>query len=330
MSRLSRLTVSTVAVSVLSLTASGCVTVHGEREVVPTATKAEAARALKDFTAAYNAADKAYDPALDADQVTGPLSAINQAGLRAKQKNNPDGNAQHVPLELTDATFSIPAKAGWPRWFIADTDSNRDRDDDPSLDTRWFVAFTRGGPDQAWEAAYLSILTPDEIPELAKDKNGRARPVAPDGGGLAVSPGRLSAAYASYLQDGEGELFADGQHTSDWRLARRKNAKGPGRQTQYIDQEMTKGPNAPMALRTKDGGALVLFATRHFEKWTAAPGVPLNPDADVKALMKGEAKESVTLERVSNQAVLVPAKGATDSKVEFLNRIQGLTGAKGS
>ena len=64
------------AVTALSvLTASGCVVVHGEREVVPAATRAEAARALKDFTTAYNTADKAYDRSLDADQVTGRARA---------------------------------------------------------------------------------------------------------------------------------------------------------------------------------------------------------------------------------------------------------------
>lgn len=57
--------------------ASGCVVVHGEREVVPTATRTEAARALKDFTAAYNKADKANDSSLDADRVTGALGAID-------------------------------------------------------------------------------------------------------------------------------------------------------------------------------------------------------------------------------------------------------------
>lgn len=45
--------------------------------------------------------------------------------------------------------------------------------------------------------------------------------------------------------------------------------------------------------------------------------------------MTGEAKQSITLESVSNQAVLDPGPGAADQKVEFLARIQGLTGAKG-
>ena len=64
-------------------------TVHGELEVLPGATRTEAAQALDDFLVAYNKADKAYDPALDADRVTGSLGAINQAGLKARRKNSP-------------------------------------------------------------------------------------------------------------------------------------------------------------------------------------------------------------------------------------------------
>ena len=67
----------------LALTASGCVVVHGEREVLPAATRAEAAEALKEFTAAYNAADKAYDSSLDADRTTGALADIDGARLKA-------------------------------------------------------------------------------------------------------------------------------------------------------------------------------------------------------------------------------------------------------
>lgn len=61
----------------LSLTASGCVVVHGEREVLPATTRAEAATALQQFTTAYNAADKAYDSSLDAAHVTGALGDID-------------------------------------------------------------------------------------------------------------------------------------------------------------------------------------------------------------------------------------------------------------
>src|SRR5688500_895153 len=108
-----------VLVLALSVTASGCVVVHGEREVLPATTRAEAAKALEEFTAAYNKADKAYDSSLDADHTTGALADIDEARLKAGRVNSPEGNASHTPLELTDAKFTIPKKAGWPRWFLA-------------------------------------------------------------------------------------------------------------------------------------------------------------------------------------------------------------------
>ncbi|WP_231626757.1 hypothetical protein [Streptomyces apocyni] len=321
MSKVSRLT-RVAAVLALAALASGCVTVHGERAIVPTATEEEAAQALEDFTTAYNKADKAYDPALSAGRVTGPLGAINQAGLRAKQKNNPDGNPGHSPLELTDAKFAIPQQAGWPRWFVADTKSNRGER------TRWFLIFTRGGPDQLWQASYLTILGTDRVPEFTTDDDGWAEPVAPDSTEFAAAPESLSRRYTTYLKDG-GDGFAPGKNTTVWRAAREKNSSRPGMSTQWVDQPLSDEGFAPRGLRTKDGGAVVFFASRHYEKRTAAQGVRLSVPPDLKALMTGEAKRSVTTEYTSNQIVRVPAKTADTTEVTVLNRIQGTTGAKG-
>ncbi|MBT2528063.1 hypothetical protein J7E91_22255 [Streptomyces sp. ISL-99] len=340
-STLRRLGTALATATALSLTASGCVTVHGELEVVPAATESEAAQALKDFTAAYNKADKAYDPALDAGRVTGALGAINQAGLKARQAQSPNGNPRHDPLELTDAKFSIPKKAGWPRWFVADTDSNRDKDGG-RLDTRWLLVFVRGGANQLWEVSHLSVLTPDEMPAFKKDKDGWAEPVAPDAPGLVVPPKDLSVQYASYMQDGKPENFAPGPHTSAVRQMRQKTARQVGRTVQYLDQALDTGMFAPLGLVTEDGGATVFFATRQFEQQTVADGVRLDLNADVRALMTGTAKTKLTKERVSSQVVLVPPKDAAGGssggtgagvgkpQVTVLARIQGLTAAKGS
>ncbi|MFE9855775.1 hypothetical protein [Streptomyces sp. NPDC005780] len=310
------------------MTASGCVTVHGELEVVRAATRSEAAQALADFTAAYNAADKAYDPALDADQVTGPLGAINQAGLRARQRNNPDGNANHRPLELTDATYVIPKKAGWPRWFVADTDSNRDQDSGKQ-DTRWLFVFVRSGPDAGWKAAYLAVATPTRIPEFAKDGEGWATPVAADSAAQAVAPEDLGAQYTGYLQKGTPDVFAPGTATSVWRTAR-LNTRRAGFSYQYIDQPLNSGTFAPVGLETADGGALVFFSSKHFERQTAAQGLRPTVSPDVAALMTGEVRSTLTKERISSQLVYVPKKGAGTGKVIMLNRVPGLTSAKGS
>ncbi|MEV0171087.1 hypothetical protein AB0I00_08150 [Streptomyces sp. NPDC050803] len=303
----------------LSLTASGCVVVHGERELVPAATQAEAAKALKEFTTAYNAADKAYDSSLDADHVTGALGDIDEARLTAGHANSPEGNTAHSPLEFTDAEFTIPKKAGWPRWFVANAQGNR------GGDSRWLMVFTREGLAEPWEAAYLTLVGPDDLPEFKKDKDGWAEAVDAESLELAVPPADLSKDYTDYLRDG-GDTFADGSHTSGWREKRTKNAKKPGLVTQYIDEPLTEGDYAPVALRTADGGALVFFTTHHFQKQTAAAGTSVpTPNDSVLALTKGEIKQSLTMEFVSNEVALDPVEG----QVSILGRIEGLTGAKG-
>ncbi|GGS21019.1 hypothetical protein AB0E75_00150 [Streptomyces griseoviridis] len=322
MSRLDRSILIGAAVTALSLTASGCVVVHGEREVLPGATRAEAAEALEEFTAAYNEADRAYDVSLDEDHTAGALAAIDAARLKAGKANNPGGNPSYTPLELTDAEFTIPKKAGWPRWFVADARGNK------GGDVRWLLVFTRDGLDDAWEAAYLTLLSPGDVPEFRTDRDGWAEAVSADTARLAVSPAELSKSYTDYLQDG-GEGFAAGPHTSAWRAQRAKQASRPGLATQYIDEPLTDGDYAPLALRTEDGGALVFFATRHYEKQTAASGASVpTPNRDVLALTEGEIKQALTMEFVSNEVALDPPAGADDD-VAVLGRLQGLTAAKG-
>lgn len=307
------------ALTALSLTASGCVVVHGEREVLPAATEAEAAKALRDFTAAYNAADKAYDSSLDARHVTGPLADIDSARLKAGRVNHPDGNPSHSPLELTDAKFTIVEKAGWPRWFLADAKGNK------GGDARWLLVFTRDSQDAPWEVTYLTLVAPDAVPEFKKDEDGHVEAVPADSPELSVAPEDLSKSYVDYLEAG-GTAFADGTHTSEWRELREENAKRPGLVRQYLDEPLTQGDYAPLGLRTADGGALVFFSTRHFEKQTAAAGATVpTPNNDVLALTTGEIKQSLTMEFVSNEVVLDPKSGP----VEMLGRIQGLTSAKG-
>ncbi|MEU1593530.1 hypothetical protein ABZ468_11895 [Streptomyces sp. NPDC005708] len=317
---LNRIALATVTAAAVAVTASGCVVVHGEREVVPTVRRAEAARALGDFLTAYNKADKAFDRTLDADRVTGALADIDGGKLAAGHKNNPGGNPGHTPLKLTDARFTIPEKAGWPRWFVADAHANKG-----SADAHWLLVFTRSDPDKVWAVSYLTILAAGDVPAFKKDKDGWAEPVTAGDAALAVEPRRLGTQYATYLKSG-GNTFAPGAHTSQWRATRLKNASRPGLARQYIDEPLTNGDYAPVGLRTTDGGALVFFATHHYEKQTAAPGVDINvTDSNIKALLTGEVKQSLTLEFVSNQAVLDPSKGP----VKFLSRVEGLTGAKG-
>ncbi|MFI9391742.1 hypothetical protein ACIG53_12755 [Streptomyces bauhiniae] len=299
------------SLAVCALMTSGCVVVHGEREVLPAASRAEASRALARFTDAYNKADRAYDSSLDAGYVTGAFAAIDSARLKAGHANSPGGNSRHTPLTLTDAKFTIPAKAGWPRWFVVDAKGNK------GGSARWLMVFVRDGLDEAWQVAYLTLVPAGQVPEFR---------VGADGWAEAAPSGDLSSRYAAYLRDG-GKTFADGPSTSGWRTVRAQQARKPGLVRQYIDEPLTRDDFAPLALRTVDGGALVFFASHHYEKRTAAAGTSVAiPNRDVQALTKGEVKQSLTLEFISNQAALTPADGGP---VSVVGRLQGLTAAQG-
>jgi hypothetical protein len=313
-------TTAFVSAAALS-TLTGCVTVHGEREVIPSTTKAEARKALERFTDGYNTAYRTGDPAAIADVETGALHAMGQAGLTTQRATRPNGNPDYPPLELTDVKLAIPKQAGWPKFFVMDTDSNRD-------DNRWLLVFTRSGADRPWKASYLSILSNDEVPDFRTDKDGWAEPVAVGASSdLVVAPGRLSTSYTEYLQTGGGGLFADGLATSEQREARRKLLRTPTFWTEFKDEPAKSPQYAPVALRTADGGALAFFTTHHAEKRTMAEGYRIGriKDATATALLTGKPDTWLTLVRISESAVRIPPEG----QVVFLNRLEGLTSAKG-
>ncbi|GAA2401632.1 hypothetical protein GCM10010420_30690 [Streptomyces glaucosporus] len=317
-----------VAVLVAVLTGltgvSGCVTVHGEKAVVPATTEAEAAKVLEEFTKTNNEANRTYDAKLNTTIETGALGAIDQAGLRAKRSVHPDGNPDPSPLELSDARFLIPKQAGWPKFFVADAASNRSRG------ARWLLVFTRGGIAEKWKASYLAVLAENAVPDFAEDGEGHVEAVpAGETARLAMAPEDLGRAYADYLREG-GDAFADGPLTSEVREERKKSAVSPGARTEWADLPAEDARFAPLGLRTEDGGALVFFTTHHQSKQTVAEGYrPRVRDPYVKALLEGTPKQSVTYVRVALQTASVPAADAADRKVRLVYRLQGLTGAKG-
>ncbi|GGO58544.1 putative lipoprotein [Streptomyces daqingensis] len=320
-----RLLGAAATTTVLTVALSGCVTVHGETAVVPAVSKAEAKKVLEKFSKTSNKANRAFDVKLNSTVETGALGAIDQAGLKSRKKVQPEGNPGYKPLRLSDERFLIPKQAGWPKFFVADTQTNRMRNG------RWLFVFQRDSADAPWKASYLAVIENSEMPEFAVGKGGYAKAVpGTSGHGLVLAPDELSDAYVSYLRDGKGEEdFAPGAHTSKRRAQREGSANRPGRRTEFADQAAKAPQYAPFGLRTEDGGALVFFASHHHSKETFAEGYkPPVKDPLLKALMTGEPKQSVTYVRVSEQAVTVPSKKA-GGQVGFLNRIDGLTSAKG-
>lgn len=309
------------AVVPVVLAASGCVTVHGEDALVPAVDKADAPGVVKRFVSTSNKANRTLDTELNATVETGVLAAVDEASLKVRRAKHPGGDPDYAPLELSDTRYLVPELRGWPKWFVADTANNRGGD-------RWLIAFVRDDADSPWKASYLTVLEEGEMPRFATDEDGYAEAVAPGASGLALAPKELSSAYADYLSaESTGSAFAEGEHTSRLRTARDAEKKTDRYVTQYVDEPAGETGFAPLALRTADGGALVMFASRHSWKVVYAQGVTVpRVDEYTRTLMSGTPKRAVTRVGIAEQAALVP-KGS--GGVRILNRIMGTVAARG-
>src|SRR5690606_25947192 len=123
-----------------------------------------------------------------------------------------------------------------------------------------------------WYATYLTVTAPGRLPEFREDEDGYLEDIPVDGDqpGLAVAPRELSEAYATYLQQEEGP-FAAGDYTSGLLTAREEENSNPEYEMSYQDEAIdpAREPHmAPIAVRTADGGAMVMFTTRHFDRQT--------------------------------------------------------------
>jgi hypothetical protein len=320
---MNRRRVSLGAAVALTLPLAGCMTVHGERENIPSVQKAEAAAALAKFTAVNNRVGRTYDSKGVAAVESGALGTTDEAGLRAKHANHPQGNSGYRPLVFSDSRYLIPRQVGWPKYFVVDTATNR------GSTARWLLVFRRAAAGQPWKASYVASVPTAEVPKFAQDKDGYAVALGLAGTNLLVQPGQLSADYATYLGgSGGSDVFADGPSTSQLRGDRNAHAKTANSVTQYADQPAEGGDLTPVALRTADGGALVFFASHHQSRATFRAGYRLQIDADTKALMTGTPRTAVTLSRLADVAATVPPAGGS-GKVVFLSRVVGLVTAKG-
>jgi hypothetical protein len=325
MRRRARLTTA-VAGLVLALTASlsGCMTVHGEEAIVPAATRSEARTALNEWLRTFNEAYRDYDPALSGEVQTGTQGEIDRAGLTAAQGLNPAGNAGYEPIEFSETAFHIPQQAGWPKFFLADAT-------DTQSGSHWLMVFTRNSIDERWLVSYRAMLPAAEVPEFRKDKDGYLEDIPADEGnaGLAVAPAELSRLYALYLQSqGQEGSFAPGAGTTDIVAERNdQNTLDPNWQKEWQDSAVEEERFSPVAVRTEDGGALVFFTERFYEKQTWREGVEPpadlgeNPPYTVELLEEdSDVSTAVTREFLS---VLTAAVPQGDGEIDLLYRSSG-------
>jgi hypothetical protein len=178
----------------------------------------------------------------------------------------------------------LPAVNPWPRWFLAAGSVTGE----PTPVLRVFRSVTARDPYGLW--GELSLLPGASLPDLASPLTGTPVVAPGDGKGLVAAPSAVVAAYAKALTAGSSatsqfapDQFREqvaGQTAAD---QRKLGAEGIG------DVANRHRPSADglVALRTQDGGALVIAALEQLYdvKARGRTGV-VGLDADLAALAR--------------------------------------------
>ncbi|MFI1578962.1 hypothetical protein [Embleya sp. NPDC020630] len=317
--RISRMPAAVAALLAIALAATGCVTVSGASTPVAALDKHEAAKVLHEYEVQNNQAYANRDLPLNARAETGSLGVLDQAGLRILAFTDPNGNLGRAPILHERPEFLIPKVIGWPKWFAVQNTPNFNNAKPQ------FLVFLRAGPDAVWQAAWGPTLQ-SELPKLKRDSSGYLEQVSPTATGLAASPGELAPVLSEFLKDGKtrAELFGPDPYTAQLRK-QRDEPIGDGYVRQAVDSPAAQFP--PLAVRTADGGALVLFALQHSIKLTVQPPRRLGDvDPSTLAFLTGKPSRSVTEHRLSEYVAVVPKAGG---KVQLVGWVYGLVGAEG-
>jgi hypothetical protein len=220
--------------------------------------------------------------------------------------------------DTASAKLYIPRLgAGQDRWFTAALSDQKGKA--PSR----LAVFAERPQHKRWEMVSVVGLDNPKLPDIALDHDGYATAVAADGN-------KHLAADASLLRAAVLDNFATGgMHTGTKVFAPTEASK---RQievhaksgTRFGDQGTSVFAGAAnrytdaYALKTTDGGALILFSHMHTQTDAVAySGLQINPGKEDRAWLHDVPRTSITYTFVCNDAATVPAKAAPSRLIGY-------------
>ncbi|GLW95972.1 hypothetical protein [Microtetraspora sp. NBRC 16547] len=164
----------------------------------------------------------------------------------------------------------LPAKAS-RQWFAA-TVERRDSSGEVRIALLTFVRQNASSP---WQNSFESLLYKDEkAPEVALDADGYAIALDPRDQSVAISPNLMGPLHATIAEEGKdgfaSGLIAPGPQTTGYATEIKKRRE-KARQVDCMnyDSLFSAAVDYPVfALRTKDGGGLVLYTLLRTSKWS--------------------------------------------------------------
>jgi hypothetical protein len=271
----------------------------------PAVLPGQAQHVLQQVDAALARAVPANNPRLLGTRFTGPAAREWNAKLSAAAERD---QKLTVPSPLQVKRLVLPAVNPWPRWFLAAGSSVGE----PTPVLRVFRSITPRDPYGLWSE--LSLLPGASLPDLASPLAGTPVVAPSDGKGLVAAPSAVVAAYARALTAGstatsqfapdQFRLQVAGQTAAD---RRKLGLNGIA----AVSNQHRPSADGLVALRTQDGGALVVAALEQLYDVKVRPGtgvVGLDPDLAALARVSSIGR-SLRRTSVETVALRVPPAG---------------------
>jgi len=333
----------------------------------PGLTQAAALQAFDGYVTTSNQAAGTNDGKLALSVVTGPEQSLVSAVLGSHAVTvaggSGDGGAYSSSLTITPdltlyrygaPTFYLPEASGYPRFFLADVTrgpvqkSFTPGDPDATtsvggaqvpVDGRVLMVFEQSAAAGPWQLASVAQFPAGTaLPQLATDKNGYVPQASLTSTDLLAQPYATGPLQAAVVDDGPAsaaaKAVAAGPLTTGlYQAARERTANELEVPAGDVYQWSMEGtPYPTLALRTADGGALVLYAM-YLNSTVAVPGYfdeasPVNPGPPITVppgvlaqLPSGQPAPRIKLEAqslFSFAAIDPPASPASPAKITVL------------
>ncbi|MFI2366110.1 hypothetical protein [Promicromonospora sp. NPDC019610] len=284
------------ALAITSLLLAGCtaelpVPVAEAPVVAAVVTETQERKILDQVTGVVDRAKGADGAEALAARLTGPALELRRAELRIASARGGEG-LTGMPMETQQ--LILPSEQGWPRSSFVITEQ-------PAKGTPMLAAFEQPAPrDQYKMWGFVYLASGVTMPQFAEAALGS--PAVPaDDPSLKVTPQDAVTQYVSVLNAGEKSKYAANfgaaaddklrttlRATGDGQLAAIKKEDKEAKGTFKVAYEATRDP--VKAVRTSDGGAVVLAALLSQETLTAEKGWRLSPSTPSAKALWGDAK----------------------------------------
>jgi len=271
---------------------------------------------LAEINQVLTEASDSRDPEILRARVTGPALAIRASQLYVADIIDDDSLVTVLPASYQQ--LIIPSTSTWPRAAFAITDVTEE------LQPPRLLALVQAGPREPYKLwGWVQLIPGVQMPAFHEPRLG-SEVVAADDTSLKITPIDAVNQYADLLTLGTASAFNDNFEPIESDHFRYWLAGWVAAQEEALSEERVEGTyslvarpysSGVWAVRTADGGALVMAELLTDERLEAVEGAVLTPQTQTAlALLQGhEFTNVLTAQYRDIIALHVPAAGSPDT-----------------